>query len=108
MTDIFDLEQLDDVPSEIQGTLQVTKRDEFETNLIELFSIANRPLNLDEVIVGYYRKFAVAKERTKINTKLNNMARGTIPAVVSVPGKKGVYELAETFRKKNVDENKNL
>lgn len=100
MMDIFDLKNLDDVPNEIQQVLQVTKRDQFEHRLIELYTLANRPLNLDEVVVGYFRMFNEHKERVKINTKLYNMARAAFPAVTSVKGKKGVYELTDAFKKK--------
>ena len=55
---IFDLTYLDDLPVKLKDYL-FAKRNRNEPNkavkLIELFNMANRPLSISELIVGFYR-----------------------------------------------------
>ena len=95
---IFDLSNASDIPDEIKRELNVLKRDDFEKRLIELFKIANCELNLDQVQVGYYRKYGEIKERRIITAKLYNMCRTDHPAIESVTGKKGVYRLKDSYQ----------
>lgn len=88
MDNIFDLNNISDIPAEIKQELN---RDSFAEQIIELFNIANRELNVDEVTVGYYRKFNEIKTKRQIMTKLYNMSKESYPAIESVPGRKGVY-----------------
>jgi hypothetical protein len=92
--DIFDLNNLSDIPSKIKSDLKVLSRDGFEKKIIEIFKKANRELNIDEVTVAYYRlhKDEEEKERRQVMTKLYNMARSPRPAIKALP-QKGVYKL---------------
>ena len=88
MQNIFDLNDVSDIPSEIKNDLN---RDIFGEQIIELFKIAQRELSVDEVTVGYFRKFKEAKTKKQIMTKLYNMSRDDLSLVRSVSGRKGVY-----------------
>lgn len=95
--DIFDLNDTSDLPQELRSELVVNKRDDYEKQLIELFRMAGRELNIDQVQTGYYRKYGEHKERPKIIAKLYNMSRATNSAIESIASKKGVYRLKDNF-----------
>lgn len=88
MTDIFDVCNVDDIPDEIRNGLNEVL---FAKQILELFDIAKRDLSVDEITVGYFRKFGEAKTKKQIMGKLYNMARAVNPKIVSVNGRKGVY-----------------
>lgn len=88
MNNIFDLNDISDIPQEIKSELN---RDKFAEQILELFNMAGRELTVDEVTVGYYRQFQEIKTKRQIMTKLYNMSRETYPAIESVPGRKGAY-----------------
>jgi hypothetical protein len=87
---IFDLENKDDLPEYI---LKDLNSDKIGKRLIELFEIANRDLSLDEVTVGYYRRFKDKKTKDQLNAKLYNMSLLKKPFFTSVKGRKGIYKL---------------
>lgn len=64
---------------------------EFAQNILKLFELAGRNLDINEVTVGYYRKFKEVKTKKQIMVKLCNMARGKNPKIKSVGQGKGVY-----------------
>ena len=88
MINIFDLSNVDDIAEEVRKDLSV---DVFETHIIELFELAKRDLSVDEVTVGYCRKYDEVKTKKQIMGKLYNMSRATKPKIESVPHKKGIY-----------------
>ncbi len=88
MQNIFDLNDVSDIPTEIKNELN---RDVFGEQIVELFKLAQRELSVDEVTVGYFRKFNEIKTKKQIMTKLYNMSRDNLSCVRSVPGRKGVY-----------------
>lgn len=94
---IFDLKDVSDLPSELRSELNISKRDKFEKNIIQLFKIAGQELNIDQMQAGYFRKYGEHKKRAQINAKLYNMSRASNSAVESVEGKKGTYKLREDF-----------
>jgi len=98
--DIFDLTNSSDIPDSLKKEISAFKRDEFEKRLIELFKIAGGGLNLDQVQVGYFRKYGEVKERRTITAKLYNMCRTERgnSAIESVEGKKGVYRLKADYK----------
>lgn len=89
-TQIFDTVNIDDLPQKLQKSV----KNEFESNIIKLFKIANRPLHVNEVTVAYYRKYGVEKTKRQITVKLYNMSRIINPKIVKHRGK-GYYKLAE-------------
>lgn len=96
---LFDLNNLIDIPKEIKKDLN---SDEYAKRIIELFNIAKRPLSVDEITVGYFRKFNMSEEdseqktKRQLNVKLYNMSREKKPLIEAVKGKKGIYKLIET------------
>ena len=88
MSDLFDLCDVTDIPEEIKVELN---KDPFGDHIVELFNIANRNLSVDQVTVGYYRRFHEVKTKRQIMTKLYNMAHDITSSIESVPGKKGIY-----------------
>lgn len=97
MSDIFDLSSIDDIPEKVKEGISI---DIFAVRIIELFEIAKRPLNVDELTVGYYRKFHSVDEEGKtkrqITVKVYNMSKEKNCKIKSVTGKKGVYELKQS------------
>ncbi len=94
MNDIFDLTSLDDVPSRVKVDINI---DSFTSRMLELFEIANRPLSIDELTVGYYRKFKdvdkEGKTKRQIAVKVYSMSKEKNAKIRNVEGKKGIYEL---------------
>lgn len=97
MNSLFDLKNLSDLPPELRKDLGATKRDEFENELIQLFKMADGELTLDQVQVGYYRKYNKVCERRKLMMKLYNISRAKSPAIESVEKRKGVYKLRADY-----------
>ena len=92
MSDLFDLCNIEDIPEEIKIELN---KDPFADHIIELFDIAKRELSVDQVTVGYYRRFNEIKTKRQIMTKLYNMSKDITYSIESVPGKKGIYRKKE-------------
>ena len=66
MANIFDLTNTTDLPQGIRVGLNRQKTpNKFESDICELIKIAGTDLTIDELTVGYYRKFG-----GKINKKL--------------------------------------
>jgi len=104
MSDLFDVFNISDIPAEI-GDI---KKDSFANDIIELFKIAQRELSVDEVTVGYYRKFSVGekkpiKNKTQVMNKLYALSRDDSYPVFSVEKKKGVYNIQDNI-KLNIEE----
>jgi hypothetical protein len=96
-TNIFQLADVGDLPPELVKSLKATRRDGLENRLIELYQQAGRPLTLDEVLVGFYRKYNEILDRRVLINKLYTMARAVSPAIDSVPERKGVYVIRQGF-----------
>lgn len=86
-TDIFNTDNLEDIPEKIKKELS---SNETEKRILELFDIAKRPLNLDEITVGYYRKYGEIKSRNFFMNKLYRMCN-TSNAKVVPTGSRGQY-----------------
>lgn len=85
---IFNLTDVSDVPAEIISELSY---DKFAQNILKLFELSGRNLDVNEVTVGYYRQFKEVKTKKQIMVKLCNMARGKNPKIKSVGQGRGVY-----------------
>ena len=94
MKDIFNIDNLTDIPKELAEQLSVSTIDRFTGELLELFTIAKKDcLSIDEVTVAYYRKYNKVKSRKAILMKLYNMSRAKKTPLITVKGKKGAYKL---------------
>lgn len=95
MSDLFDLFDLSDIPDSIGDV----RRDQLSNEIIELFQIAGRELNIDEITVAHYRKYVknnparTIKNKTQIMNKVYKMSKERNTIIESVDGKKGVYRL---------------
>lgn len=110
MTDLFDLTNIDDLPEDMQGDINI---DIFAKRITDLFCIAKRDLSIDEITVAYYRKYRTEDTETKskkqIMSKLYNMSRERNPRIKSVEGQKGVYALCKGYDEcKEHEEENNL
>jgi hypothetical protein len=92
MKNIFDLVDLTDVPDNLKKELKAHSENLFENQLIKIFELANREINIDEVTVAYFRTYKIMKGRKQIMTKLYNMSKADKSAIKSMP-QKGVYKL---------------
>lgn len=91
--DLFSLadELLADLPSEVRDELSLSESDKFDAQATTLLHLARRPLSLNELIVGFYRKFGVQYKRPSITARLYRMLNNK--AIVSPS--KGLYSLPE-------------
>jgi hypothetical protein len=62
MSDIFDLSNLHDLPPELVGELRLTS--DVDSRLLRLFVKAGRPLNLSQLLVGFFRLYEEEKSRS--------------------------------------------
>ncbi len=81
-----DLGNVHDLPSELLEELSIAKTDELEDQLVTVINAYGGEANLDQILVGLYRKFKVSQKRRFLQNKLYRM-----DTIWSVEGKKGVY-----------------
>lgn len=89
--DLFDIQNIEDVPVSIQKELKARRKSSMETKIMELFNIAQRQLTIDEIVVALYRKFNVEKSARQVFNALYKMINEKNPQVECV--KKGIYQL---------------
>lgn len=77
------------LPDEIKKELSFGKVDEFSDKIIKVLYFYNGIANIDEIIVGMYRKYNVIKTRDYYVGKLYKMAKNHL--INCVKGKKGIY-----------------
>jgi len=88
------LGDLSDLPEELRAELQITKTDELENQIIEVINESYEGMaNIDEVIVGIYRKYNDIQKRQFLANKMYRMAKTGL--LYSVKGRKGVYTTKE-------------
>ena len=98
MGDIFDLEDVSDLPASLRERITKKNHDPFAMEIIDLLVRAGRPLNLDELTAGYYRLYKKERSRKQIMAKLYTMSKQQDAPVRSIKGKHGVYELTDKWR----------
>lgn len=83
---------LDDLPPELRSQLQVGKVGEVEREIIALIrDDLDGIANVDEILVGLYRRTNEIHERQPLANRLYRM--GQAGHLISVPKKKGVYRI---------------
>jgi len=85
------LGDLSDLPSELLDQLNVAKSDELEDQIVTVINAYDGQANIDEILVGLYRKFKVVQQRRFIQNKLYRMAKAEM--IFSIPDKKGAYSM---------------
>lgn len=64
MTDIFEI--TNDLPDEIKANLTSLKKTNIDKLVIGLLAFAKRPLTINELVVGLYRKHEMQIDRAKL------------------------------------------
>lgn len=83
---------LSDLPEELRNQLQITRVSELEQTIIAVIDgMYQGVANVDEILVGLYRKTNEVHQRQPLANKLYRMT--TAKQLVSVPRKKGVYRV---------------
>lgn len=78
MTDLFDITNVDDLPEKIKNSVSVQtgkRRNTVESKIMELFSIAKRPLTRNEILAGLYRQFNHIIDRQKLTIVLSRAVK---------------------------------
>lgn len=93
--DIFELDpfRLDDIPDDLVEELKIGRAEKADAQILELFRIAHRPLNISEVLIGLFRKFNESEKRTAVSARLYRLAQAN--EITPVEGERGVYKLME-------------
>ena len=86
MNDIFNVLDVDDIKHNIGIGLTQARR-----NIVKLFKLANRPLTIDELTVGYYRSFKPYLTRRQILLMVEHMTKRPIYGIEKIS--RGIYQL---------------
>jgi hypothetical protein len=89
-TDIFNLENLDDIPDSIKPLYKRIRSGSNRSKVLELFKIAQTELNTDQIVVGLYRKFGDCVNRKTVATTLYNLVKDSNSKIVRI--KSGLYQ----------------
>jgi hypothetical protein len=82
-----DLGDLSDLPEELLRELSVKKTDELEDQILTIMrACEGSEVNLDQILVGLYRKFKVSQTRRFLQNKLYRMYKKDL--VYPVPGRR--------------------
>jgi len=83
---------MSDLPDELRSQLQVAKTSELESGIMAIIGeVYGGVANVDEIMVGLYRKTGVIHQRQQLANKLYRM--GAVGMLENVPKKKGVYRI---------------
>ena len=86
MSDIFNVLDVDDIKHNIGIGWTQARR-----NIVKLFKLANRPLTIGELTVGYYRSFKPHLTRRQITLMVGDMVRRPIYGLEKIS--RGTYQL---------------
>lgn len=81
--------KMDDFPDDLKKELSISLSDEQDAQILQLLEIANRPLDLNELLVGCLRKYGVAHKRSLLTARLYRLAKKKAVHAVG----KGTYAL---------------
>lgn len=89
--DLFSLNPLDmkDIPGDLSDELSVTQSDTEDAQLLELLQIADRSLDLNELLIGCYRKYEVKHKRNLLTARIYRLIKRDLVHSVG----KGTYAL---------------
>lgn len=83
------LEKISDLPPSLIAELSSVKVDELEDQVVTVVNAFGGTANIDEILVGLYRKFKVEQTRKFMLNKLYRMMKADL--LYSLPGRKGLY-----------------
>ena len=84
--DIFDMNNLEDLPENLRHELLLDGK---AAGIMSLIEKAGRPLNINELLVAYYREFGAVKTR---NWMVQKCYKLTKKKVLKPTGRKGEYD----------------
>lgn len=87
------LGDLSDLPPELLSEINAVRSDSLEDQLVTVINSYGGTADLDQILVGLYRKFDVVQTRRFIQNKLWRMIQKGF--MRSIPNKKGVYTTCE-------------
>jgi hypothetical protein len=82
---------IDDLPQELKEQLMICNQKDIEKKIIEVIKSYDNYANIDEVMVGLYRRFKIITKRTDIVSRLYRMAKKGL--LLPIKNKKGAYKL---------------
>jgi hypothetical protein len=82
---------ISDLPQELLDQLSLPRRDQLEDQILNVMRDLGGEANLDQILVGLYRKYKNIQTRRFVQNKLYRMGKKDM--AYSVPGKRGVYTL---------------
>ena len=82
---------LNDLPKELRDQLNVAKSDDLTDDIVDVIKEFDGIANIDEILVGLYKKDGKIQQRQFVANKLYRMTRAGF--VQSVEGKRGVYKV---------------
>lgn len=93
MTDLKSLGDLSDIPAALLHELSVWKKtDELEEQILTVIRACDGgAANLDQVLVGLYRKFKTIHLRRFMQNKLYRMSKNNL--ISPVPGQRATYKI---------------
>jgi hypothetical protein len=74
-TSIFYLGNLSSVPDDVKENLLLKNSFREDTKKVMILFDIKRQLNVDEIVIGLYRKYGLTKKRPWVNSTLNNLIR---------------------------------
>ena len=83
------LEKISDLPPSLIAELSTVKVDELEDQVVTVINAFGGTANIDEILVGLYRKFKVEQTRKFMLNKLYRMMKADL--LYSLAGRKGLY-----------------
>ncbi|MCF7980773.1 MAG: hypothetical protein K9K86_02240 [Pseudomonadales bacterium] len=75
--DLFSLNPLDmqDLPDDLSEELSVSQSDTEDAQILELLKIANRSLDLNELLIGCFRKYNVKHKRNLLTARIYRLVK---------------------------------
>ena len=84
------LGDITDLPEALKKELQATKSNELESRIIKVVDeVYDGAANIDEILIGLYRKFNLMLKRQFLTNKIYRMTKSEL--LFPVKGRKGVY-----------------
>lgn len=96
MSELFSTEKTDDLPVFVQKQLKEGVRMSnscLEKGIFQLLKYAAGPINIDQILVGLYRKYGLQKRRSSVASCLHRMKNSNEIPVRGAEGMRGYYEI---------------
>lgn len=96
MNELFSTEKIDDLPAFVQQQLKEGVRASkgcLELGIFQLLKDAAEPVNIDQILVGLYRRYGFQKKRSSVASCLHRMKNSNDIPVRGAEGMRGYYEI---------------